>query len=107
MDYVRETFANQRVQLDGNTFEQCVFRDCILVHEGGSFQIKSGLRAEGNVTFDLRGGEATLALLNLLGTSLGYVDILGRRYRLEAEIPDNVGHTSGYNDQRGSTAGQG
>lgn len=80
MHYIERTFDGERVVLDHNTFERCVFRNCTLLHEGGPFGFTQGVRIEGDVTFDLHGGEATLAILDLLGRNIGYVDILGTRY---------------------------
>lgn len=35
MKYISEDFNNTTVQLDGNTFESCNFRDCVLEYSGG------------------------------------------------------------------------
>ena len=35
MKHNGKTFANQRVELDGNEFVSCVFNDCEMVYAGG------------------------------------------------------------------------
>ncbi|WP_267395337.1 MULTISPECIES: hypothetical protein [unclassified Sphingomonas] len=86
MDYVDHTFTDERVALDGNTFKNCTFENCTLVHEGGPVTFENfGLR--GSVKFDLGGGESTVKLLDYFGRALGYVEIMGRRYNL---VPDGT-----------------
>ncbi|GAM00536.1 hypothetical protein [Sphingomonas parapaucimobilis] len=86
MHYIERTFDGERVVLDHNTFERCLFRNCTLVNEGGPFEFRGGMRVDGNVTFDIAGGEATLGLLDFFGKAFGYVDILGTKYvRLDGQ----------------------
>lgn len=35
MHYENKNFENQTVQLDGNTFKYCMFKNCILEYGGG------------------------------------------------------------------------
>ncbi len=78
--YADKIFSKQRVRLDGNTFDHCIFEDCTLVYEGGAFEIRGGFKAVGSVDLDLSGAGDVEQLLNLFGRTFGFIPVGGRTY---------------------------
>ena len=34
--YAKESFKNKTIVLDGNSYEECTFDECVLIYEGGN-----------------------------------------------------------------------
>lgn len=81
MRFTDATFEDQTIVLDGNTFERCTFKNVVLRHEGGPFEILGGFSFNGSLNFDLAGGEATVKLIDMMGRATGYIQIGGLLYR--------------------------
>lgn len=64
--YRGQTFADQRVALDGNEYENCTFRNVTLVYAGGALPaIRNCTLEQFNLAFE-GGAENTLAFLRAL-----------------------------------------
>lgn len=46
-DHVDETFQNEAVELDGNTYTDCTFVGCRLIYRGGEMPTIEGCRLDG------------------------------------------------------------
>lgn len=55
MDYNRHAFENETVQLDGNTFANCSFRNCIIKYAGGPTSITGTTHFQGENTTEFVG----------------------------------------------------
>ena len=67
-----ETFTGRRVDLDGNAFENCTFKDCQICYSGGKMSRVTGCRFEGDCTFHLDGAAArTLAYIRAMYHEMG------------------------------------
>ena len=74
MKYNGQTFTDETVVLDDNTFKDCTFKGCTFVYSGGTFGFLDGLTFEAPLSFRLRGpAEGTMHLLRYL-------------YRLDADF---------------------
>ena len=68
MEYSNQSFENETVELDGNSFENCSFRDVLFIFAGGDLQMKDC--AMDRFRFQLGGPLANglFALHQLFGT---------------------------------------
>ena len=69
--HLGEQFADRRVELDGETFENCRFVRCEVVYSGGPLMSLIGCRFEG-CAFVMEGAaKQTLAFLNVVYHGFG------------------------------------
>lgn len=67
MEYRDQTFENETIQLDGNTFTGCTFQNCMLVFDGTEPPNLGANQFRGDVVLTLRGNAVALAhLLSML-----------------------------------------
>lgn len=51
--YTGQTFNGQRIVADNNTYESCIFKNCVIVHQGGKPPSLSNCQFDGSAfSFD-------------------------------------------------------
>lgn len=75
-----ETFEDATVDLDGETFENCTFRNVTLAYSGGEPPVLDGCKFE-EFTFDFRGAASNTALfMRALSEAPGGDDIIRQNF---------------------------
>ena len=67
MDYKNETFEGVEVELDGNTFEKCRFKDVLFKFSGGDIEMKDCAIERFSFVFGGQLANGLYALLQLFG----------------------------------------
>jgi hypothetical protein len=68
VDYSHESFENVTVELDGNTFENCDFKDVVLVYGGGQLKMQDCRMDRFSFRFTGALANGLFALYELFGT---------------------------------------
>jgi hypothetical protein len=68
LDYVDKTFDGEKVELDGNSFENCTFRDVTFQYAGGHLVMKNCSMDRFRFQFGGDHANGLFALYQLFGT---------------------------------------
>jgi hypothetical protein len=64
-----KTFTNQKIDLEGTRYENCIFQSCHIIYSGGAADPEGSVFSP-DTKWDIRGAAAnTLLLLKILGLS--------------------------------------
>ena len=67
MRHKGQTFTNEVIVLDNNSFENCTFEECKFVYSGGSFGLLGKVTVKGPISVTFKGpAEGTMHLLRTL-----------------------------------------
>ena len=92
MDYKDQTFEDTTVELDGNSFENCIFNEVVLHYAGGELSMKNCHFDRFSFAFGGALANGLFALYQLFGTE-GMLQIVGgflepTKGEIELKLPD-------------------